>query len=243
MSILVEHAFDNGLEQPASEVEIQSQTQIHNWRINLLFGGLILGQYLEEKGIFDGTPRIYGATIDDQPIVLPHYKFRTMHHQSADEKAEEDYLRSEGIFIKGVHDSHRRTRIGSFLAKHSIDEIPFYPLIGVHKWFGKVRPILTKEQENTDFIQAASEYNMAPIDVFRNINGNIGYFCVMHTLGARVLDGVESWKKYIQASLTDDEQQPKKHHLIRSVLHKNVRKQTSSPHISGAAVIPELSNS
>lgn len=105
--------------------EVEPQTQLSNWRITRLFGGLMIAQALTEHGIFDDTPRIYGVQDSDELLTLPHYKVRTM---TDEVKAQAEYYRSIGEFVKGVHD--KRPGIRGLLAKLSLDEVPVYPLMG-----------------------------------------------------------------------------------------------------------------
>lgn len=214
---------------PLALVNEVSAERPSNWQITRLFAGLIITQALTERGIFDDTPRIYGTTDEDELLILPHYKLRTM---SEEAKAEASALRAAGEFIKGVHDT--RTGFRKFIAKTSLDEIPVYPLMGVHNWFGDARPVLVEEKDNPELQQAVQEYGMSVQDVFSAMNGRIGYFCTQHTFGARVMEGVSAWRSFIRSVIVDDEQRPSKLRRLYAVFHKDIRKQTSSPVQDGA---------
>lgn len=214
---------------PVSENQTRTNIDRNNlpsdWRINLAMAGLILAQTLTEAGIFDDTPRIYGAE-EHELIILPHYKFRTM---SAEMVAKAEQLKAEGNFVKG-RDDHR-TLLGKFLVKTNLDEIPFYQLIGVLPWFGDVRPLLVQEQDNIEFKEAAAELDMTPMDVCRAISGRVGYFCTQHTLGTRVLEGLQAWRQYVCSATISDENRPSKLARAQAVLHPTIRKQNKSPQI------------
>lgn len=139
------------------------------WKVNRLFGLLMVAQYLEEKQKFDGTPRVFGADQAGNPIESPNYKIDTM-GISAAEKEVHNQMRRAGTFIKGVHD--KRKGWGRFLAATRIDEIPtalIYPLAGVHKFYGNTRPLLPAELESPQFYNALQIFGVTKAEFLSKI--------------------------------------------------------------------------
>lgn len=184
------------IEAPAEVLSIPSK-----WEVTRLFGMLMIAQYFEERGTFDGTMRVIGADEYGNAIESPNYKIDTM-GITEQQKEVHNQMRRDGTFIKGVHD--KRTKIGRFLAAFRIDEIPtaiIYPLAGVHKFYGNTRALLASELESPQFYTALERRGATKEQFLRNIR--VGVVNVTQAFGVTELTTQDDFDTLVMSVLLD----------------------------------------
>jgi hypothetical protein len=188
-------------------------------------GTIALAEAGVQLGLLYAGDRIFESDHNGLPNPAPAYKVDTM-RLSEDRQTELAVLRATGQFIKGVHD--KRTRLGEFLAKTSLDEIPgliIHLLTGDLKLFGKSRPVMAEEMVGQPLLKACEDQGHAPIDVSRNqVSGLFNETAVM--LG-RVLDKT-GWPKWVRANMQPMEKLSSKGSRLRATFSKDFLKQTTS---------------
>ncbi len=180
---------------------IEEPEILSNWKLNRLFGTLIVAQALEERRTFDGTPRVIGADEDGKAIESPNYKLDTMKATKA-QKELHNQMRRDGIYNKDEHDI--RTKWGRIWSALRIDEIPtaiIYPLAGVHDFFGNTRTLLPAELESPQFYRALELQEVTKEEFLKHIR--VGVINVTQAFGVTELTTQENFDILVMSVMID----------------------------------------
>ncbi len=167
---------------------------------------------MTKAGLLDDTPRIYGATADEELMIFPHFKPRTIKPMSVAQQTAHDLSILEGTFDKRNSDIQRTLR-GKLLTRIDADEIPVNYWIGVHNLFGNGRPPLVPEFFSEMYEKFAADFNMTPMESLQKLQ--VGFFTVSACFGARIMDE-QGRPRYMEAVQLAEEAWPPKIDMIKA---------------------------
>ncbi|MCA9329710.1 sugar transferase [Candidatus Saccharibacteria bacterium] len=204
---------------------LDNPTAIDSIKHVVRVGAIALAEVGVKIGLLHVGERVFEADYRGIPNVAPSYKLRTMKCDPKKQALHAE-LRANGQFVKGVHD--QRTKIGSWLAKTSIDEIPniaIHLLTGDLKFFAKARPLQAEEMVGKLLVDACRDMNIDPKDVAKGMSS--GVCNEIATMNGRVMDE-DGMRKFVVASTRPKSKLSSKLMRLKHTFSKEFIKQTSS---------------